>query len=124
MIQLSAATGTPQNFSLPAGYDAAVDFTLADDLPLSGASVHWHLYEQALGVPVAGAHALLEKATGDSPADVTLTESPPAFTVLLRSEDTLALLRNYYHEATVYAESGEVIAVAVGILTVTATENR
>jgi hypothetical protein len=41
----------------------------------------------------------------------------------LEYADTVNLLRNYYHEATVTDEDGKPITVAHGIVTVLGTEN-
>ena len=114
----------PQNFSIPAGNDQLVTFTA--DSTISGfqsAIIYWRAYTQQYGVPIAGVAAVIEKSNV-SPLGVTVLESPPSFTVDLIASDTVGLLRNYYHEATVVDVGGNTVTVAFGTMTVTETENR
>lgn len=116
----------PQNFSIPAGNAETVTFDVlpVGIPPLSHATdIVWCVYEQELGIPVAGAAPLITKKL--SLGNISFIDSPrEQFFVNLDPEDTVNLLRNYYHEATILDTIGAALAVAEGIMTVTATENR
>jgi|SRR6516162_3072619 hypothetical protein len=116
---------TPQNFSIPAGYNELLIFTVSPIVvpSLVGTVIVWRVYEEALGIPTGA--PILSKSTLDSPTgDVVPLESPLSFTVQMYTADTINLLRNYYHEATIYNAVNEVIGGSWGIMTVTMTENR
>jgi hypothetical protein len=111
---------TPQNFSIPAGYNEVITFDVdpAVTPSLQGMVVWWRVYEQHFGIP--DSVPIIEKAL----PDIISIDSPLSFTVQLYTADTISLLRNYYHEATIADAMGEVIGGSFGIMTVTATENR
>jgi len=117
-----------QNFSIPAGADAAVAFDVdeADGLDtLSGCILWWEVFEQEYGCPIPGVSPVLVK-TNDSNSDgITLAISPPLrFYVNMLYADTIGLLRNYYHEAKFVDATGKNIPIVSGIMTVTGTEIR
>ena len=115
---------TPQNFAIPAGYNEVVTFDVnpAVTPTLQDTTILWRVYEQQFGIPVAlpSGAPVLEK----SGADITPIDSPLSFEVQLYTADTINLLRNYYHEATILNAAGEVIGGSWGIMTVTETEYR
>lgn len=117
---------TIQDFSVPADSDHDVIITVESSIvgdTLIGSTIHWCAYEQALGSPVPSLPPVISKVSPSG--GIVILESPPmTFVVLLAKADTALLLRNYYHEATVVDALGNVNPVTVGIMTVTATENR
>ncbi len=116
-----------QNFDVPANNDHDVYFTIASSTPgdtLEGCTVYWNAYEQAFGEPIVGVPPVIVK-TSLSGGGITILPSPPmTFVVALSKTDTVALLRNYYHEATVVDEINDEDTVTIGTMTVTGTENR
>ena len=115
-----------KNFSVPAGNDFIVHFDLGPDdegISLVGSTIYWRAYEQEHGVPITDA-TVIEKVLDDG--DLTITDPDLLkIDVRLRPDDTIDLLRNYYHEATVVDfDTGGTITVANGIMTVLGTENR
>jgi hypothetical protein len=110
----------PQNFSIPAGYNEVLTFDVdpAVTETLVGMTISWRVYEQQFGIPAGD--PILEKTS----PDIVGTDSPLSFTVQMFTADTVNLLRNYYHEATITDGVGEVVGGALGIMTVTETENR
>ncbi len=74
------------------------------------------------GSPVPGTDAVIEKYT-DNGLQVTDPDLGQ-FVVELNATDTVDLLRNYYHEATIVDENGAIVTVTIGIMTVTPTETR
>lgn len=114
----------PQNFTIPAGYNEIITFDVDPVVTpsLVDTVVWWRVYEENFGIPTG--LAILEKNSLGSPGGIVLIESPLSFTVELLTADTLALLRNYYHEATILNALNEVIGGGFGIMTVTETENR
>ena len=110
----------PQNFSIPAGYNEVVTFDLDPGTLLDAATIWWRVYEQQFGIPVTGVPPIIEK----SGSDIIALESPGSLMVQMYTPDTIGLLRNYYHEATILKSDGEAIGGVFGIMTVTATENR
>jgi hypothetical protein len=117
---------TPQNFSIPAGYNEIITFTVNPAITpsLVGTTIFWRVYEEALGLPQGS--PIISKSTLDSPTpDIVPSDSPgPMFTVQMYSADTLGLLRNYAHEASIMNALGEVIGGSWGIMCVTETMNR
>ncbi len=81
------------------------------------------MFEQQYGLRVAGVDPIIRKTSAGGRIDIL--ESPPmTFLVYIDVEDTIDLLRNYYHEACIYDETGNPISVTCGIMTVTPTEIR
>lgn len=113
-----------QNFSIPAGDSADLNFDIDPDdgASLVGSTIYWRVFEQENGLPVAGADPLIEKYT-DNGLQVTDPDLG-TFTVSIDPDDTIDLLRNYYHEARVKDEEGDWVTVTIGIMTVTGTEIR
>src|SRR5215831_10851376 len=87
----------PQNFSIPAGYNELITFDVnpAVTPTLLDTVIWWRVYAQAFGIPVGA--PLLKKTY----PDIQGYDSPLSFVVHMYTEDTLDLLRNYYHEATI-----------------------
>jgi hypothetical protein len=116
-----------QNFSVPADNSHDVVVTITSSIPgdsLRTSTVYWRVFEQAFGSPVPGSPPVIQKSSLSGGGIEILPSPPMTFSVLLSASDTVGLLRNYYHEATVVDEGGNVDTVTVGIMTVTATENR
>lgn len=112
----------PQNFSVPSGYDEVITFSVDPAITdtLMGCTVWWRAYPQKFSIPI-DSPILIEKS---SPADITLLDSPLSFYFTLATADTLDLVGNYYHEATILNGVQEMIGTSFGIMTVTATINR
>jgi hypothetical protein len=113
---------SPQNFSIPAGYNEVITFDVnpAVTPSLQGTTIGWRVYEEAIGIPF-GPPILVKSSTDGS---IVGLDSPLSFTVQMYSHDTIALLRNYYHEATIVNALGETIGGSFGIMTVIETMNR
>jgi hypothetical protein len=116
-----------QNFSIAAGdvveIPVLIDPSFA--LTLDGATIWWRAYEQEYSNPTPDTPAVVTKGTDKSPPDISVPGSPPdTFIFDLLEADTIGLLRNYYHEATVIDVDGNRSTVMVGIMTVLPTENR
>lgn len=116
----------PQNFSVYAGndFDITIDIDPDDNITLVGALIYWRVYGQQFGQPLAGIDAFLEKSNGDGGTIVVTDPTTQTLTIPLESVDTVSLLRNYYHEATVVDPDRGEITIANGIMTVLGTENR
>ena len=117
---------TPQNFSIPAGYNQVITFIVSPSVTpsLVDTNIFWRVYTQFQGIPNRS-EVILEKSTLQSPPpDIVALDSPLSFTVQMRTADTVDLLRNYYHEATIVNAQNEVIGGSWGIMAVVATENR
>jgi len=116
----------PQNFSVNAGNstDVYIDIDPDDGITLVGSQIYWRAYEQALGQPMAGTDPVIEKDNGDGGTIVVTDPDIQKLKVPLEPSDTADLLRNYYHEATVIDPNGNVVTVAIGIMTVMGTEYR
>lgn len=116
-----------QNFSVPAGDSVQVSFEVQpdpdgdEDISLHNAIVYWRVYPAVFGIRVPGSGALIEKV---SPTNIEILESPKMFIATIDRPDTLDLLGNYYHEATVESPSGEIVTVTTGTMNVAPTENR
>lgn len=114
-----------QNFSVPAGNSETIEFIIdPEGFPtdtLEGTSIFWEVWEQEYGIPI-GDPIIRKVCPGGR---IIIPESPPmTFLVFIDVEDTMDLLRNYYHEACVYDDTGNPISVTVGIMTVTQTKIR
>jgi hypothetical protein len=116
----------PQNFTVYANNktDITLDIDPDGDVTLVGAEIYWKVYEQSMGLPVAGEDPVIEKDNGVDGTIVVDDPDEQTLTIPLEPEDTTELLRNYYHEATVVDENLGQITVAFGIMTVVGTENR
>ncbi len=113
-----------QNFSVVANNDTDVNFDVGPDDggSLVGTTIYWRAYTQENGSPVPGADPIISKVLD---AGIQITDPDLGkFVVELDAADTAALLRNYYHEATIIGESGETVTVTIGIMTVTPSETR
>jgi len=116
---------TPQNFSIPAGYNEIITFIVNPAITpsLVGTNIFWRVYSQFQGIPNRN-DLILAKSTLQSPTpDIVPLDSPLSFLVQMHTADTLNLLRNYYHEASIQNAQMEIIGGSWGIMAVTATEN-
>ena len=116
-----------QDFSIPADDDAIVSFfvdeSVVDITTLQGSQIWWNVYPMQFACPVPGAPALITKTTGD--ASITIPTSPElTFYVEIVRDDTIDMLRNYYHEARILNPQQQLVTVTVGIMTVLPTEGR
>jgi hypothetical protein len=111
-----------QNFAIPAGYNEIITFDVnpAVVLSLVDTVIWWRVYNEAFGIPVGD--PILSKSSDDG--SIIGYDSPLQFTVQMYSHDTIDLLRNYYHEATIKNAQGETLGGSFGIMTVLETENR
>ena len=73
---------------------------------------------------MADAEPVLEKTNGDGGTVVVTDPDAAILKIPLTPDDTIDLLRNYYHECTVVDPVRGNIPVANGIMTVLGTENR
>lgn len=107
-----------QNFSLLAGDDETVTFTVDQtsgiDIRLSGMLIEWKVFLQDNGV-VSNETPLISKTLTDG---IVIVPSPEGFVVTIARADTLGLLGNYYHEAKVIDGLGDYTTVTQGIMTV------
>jgi len=112
----------PQNFSIPAGYNEVITFDVDPAVidSLVDTQIFWRVYAQQFGIP--DADPIIMKSS-HSAGEIVGIDSPLSFTVQMYTADTLRLLRNYYHEASILAANGEVIGGSWGIMTVTETIN-
>jgi hypothetical protein len=124
-MALTVPVMTPQNFSIPAGYNEVITFDVnpAVTPSLLHTVIFWSVYKQQFGIP-SGLPILTKSSLASPPPDIVGIDSPLSFTVQMHTADTLVLLRNYYHEASIQNAAGEVIGGSWGIMTVTPTENR
>jgi len=113
-----------QNFSVPANNDTDVNFDVGPDegMSLLGTSIYWRAYQQAFGSPLLDLPPVIEKHL-DNGLQITDPDLGK-FVVEINHDDTANLLRNYYHEATIVDEGGNIVTVTIGIMTVTPTELR
>jgi hypothetical protein len=117
---------TPQNFSIPAGYNEVITFDVNPQVTpsLQGTTIFWNVYDESLGIRL-GPPLLQKSSLPSPPPDIVAYDSPLSFTVQMHTADTLGLPPgNYYHEATIKNAALEVIGGSWGIMTVTETENR
>lgn len=116
----------PQNFSIEAYSDTVVvlDIDPDDGITLVGAEIQWCMYEQEFGLPLPGVDPVLVKSNGDGGTIVVDDPVTQRLHIPITPSDTVGLLRNYYHEATVVDPTRGRIPVAKGIVTVLGTENR
>lgn len=119
-----------QNFTLPAGDTATIPVTI-DPATLGNfdwddetMQAWWEVYDQAYGVPAPGVNPIIVK-TNLSGSSLIIPDSPSyTFLIEMVTADTIGLLRNYYHEATIIDVNGVRITPFSGIMTITPTENR
>jgi len=118
---------SPQNFPIPAGYSQLITFIVnpAITSSLFDTNIFWRVYSQWQGIPNRD-EMIFEKSTLPSPPpDIVPIDSPTlSFTVQVHTADTVDLLGNYYHEASIQSAGLEIIGGSWGIMAVTATENR
>lgn len=116
----------PQNFSVDAysDVDIILDIDPDDGINLVGSQIYWRVYEQEMGLPIEGADPVISKDNLDGGTIVVVDAELQKLKIPLVPSDTVNLLRNYYHEATVVGPDGGRVPVAKGIITVTGTENR
>lgn len=115
---------TIQNFSIPANDDVDINFDVDPDdgASLVGSTIYWRAYEQEFGLPVSGVDPVLTKVLDDG---IQITDPDAGqFVVTILADDTVDLLRNYYHEARIKDTDGNWVTVTTGIMTVTGTEVR
>lgn len=110
---------TPQNFAIPAGYNEVITFDVdpAVTPSLQDTTIWWYVWNEQFGIPIMDGHPLIQKPGSG-------IDSPLSFTVQLETADTINMLRNYYHEASILNAVGEVIGGSFGIMTVVETVNR
>jgi len=124
---ITVSTITPQNFPIPAGYNEIITFDVnpAVTPTLQDTVIWWRVYEEQFGIPIAGSAPIIVKSSLESPTPTIIGyDSPLSFTVQMFTEDTLELLRNYYHEATILNFANEMLGGSFGIMTVLDTRNR
>jgi hypothetical protein len=121
-MTLTVPVMTPQNFTLAAGYNQVITFNVDPNVvpSLVDTVIWWRVYEQAFGIPVPGWSPIIVKTD----PDVVSLDSPLSFMVQMKTADTIDLLRNYYHEATIFNALNEMIGGSFGIMTVIASVNR
>jgi hypothetical protein len=111
-----------QNFSVAAGNAVPITFDVGPDgvNTLTDCTIVWKVYNQAFGEP--NGDPIISKT---SPSDGIEIVDPiyQVFEVDLVKADTLELLGNYYHEATVIDALGNESTPTVGIMTVTQALN-
>jgi len=112
-----------QNFSVPQGDTTVVNFDVDPDegVNLSGATIIWRVYNQRNGLKYGD--PIISKATDGDGIEITDPDLLK-FAVLLNRDDTIDLLRNYFHEAKIYDSQKDGVTVTVGLMTVTETANR
>jgi len=116
----------PQNFSVYANNttDVTIDIDPDNGITLVGATIVWNVYEQEFGQPLFDVDPVIRKDNGVNGTIVVTDPNLQKLKIPLTPDDTVALLRNYYHEATVVDLNRGQITVANGIMTVLGTENR
>lgn len=116
-----------QNFSIPAGDDVELDFTLtpansgAEIGP--GAQIYFSAFEQTFGVVAEDIPPVIEKVL-DHGIEITDPDTKKFSVTVAGETDTILLLGNYYYEAQVVDLSGKTVTATQGIMTVTQTEIR
>ena len=114
-------TAKIQNFSMSRGNSGELFFDVNPDDGVSfvGANITWYVYGQAFGIPDKTT-VLINKSVDHG--GITITDPDLLkFTVTLDPSDTDNLDGNYYHEATIYDRSGDVVTCTVGVMSVTDT---
>jgi hypothetical protein len=126
MNGITVSMMTPQNFSIPAGYNQVITFIVNPFVTpsLVDTNIFWNVYEEFQGVPDRSALLIAKSSLPSPPPDIVGLDSPLSFTVQMHTADTINMLRNYYHEASIVNAQGETIGGSWGIMTVLATENR
>jgi hypothetical protein len=126
MNGITVSMMTPQNFSIPAGYNQVITFIVNPFVTpsLVDTNIFWNVYEEFQGVPDRSALLIAKSSLPSPPPDIVGLDSPLSFTVQMHTADTIDMLRNYYHEASIVNAQGETIGGSWGIMTVLATENR
>lgn len=116
----------PQNFSIEAGDDITITLDIDPDngITLLGSTIQWRVYEQEFGQPTADANPVISKDNGVGGTVTIIDPDTATLEIPLTSADSISLLRNYYHEATVVDPTRGRITIAMGIMTVLGTENR
>ena len=105
------------NYSVSAGDNAELDFSVETEIVVDSAEISWALYAQSSGAP--SGDALVEKLLSYG---ITFEEEDgtTTFTVELEQADTIELaLGNYYYEAIAVDGEGKNRTLAVGLLTLT-----
>lgn len=113
-----------QNFSVCANNDSDINFDIGPDQgqSLIGTTIYWNAYQQQFGMPLKDIPPVISKYT-----DHGLLVTDPdfgKFVVELNKEDTVNLLHNYFHEATIVDQTGSIVTVTQGIMAVEPTELR
>jgi hypothetical protein len=113
---------TTQNFSMVSGDDQEIQFTVADtdfESPtptLDGATVYWQAFYSKFSTP---GDVVISKSSLSGHGIVIVDDVNRVFVVTLERPDTLGLIGNFYHEAKLVDETGNVTTVTVGIMTLT-----
>jgi hypothetical protein len=113
-----------QHFSVPAGDSCTINFDVDpnDSVTLDNTEIIWEVFAQIHGIPDFEVDPVLTKTLNHG---IEVTDSGHLrFAVTLERADTLALLRNYYHEAKLIDQDNNHVTVTYGIMTVTQTEIR
>jgi hypothetical protein len=115
-----------QNFSIAAGDAKTVNVDVGPDegATLADCQIIWKVYEQEHGCPKPGVDPLITKTNETDGGITVISPTAPTFKIDLDKDDTVELLRNYYHEVTIIDDDGNRTTPTVGIMTVTQTENR
>jgi hypothetical protein len=114
-----------KNIAVEADNDVLIqlDLSQVDIINFPHARIFWNVYDQQYGSPIAGSPPVISKSVDG--ATIILIDSPTHKAIIeLSAVDTVNLLRNYYHEATLVDFSGNISTLENGIFTVLPTENR
>jgi len=113
-------TSTVQNFTLPAGDDVTLRFTVSSDdmnSTLDNVTIYWWAARYKTS-PQSDIVIKKDSATGG----IAVADSVNRiFDVTLSRADTLGLIGRYYHEAKVVDDTGGYITVTTGKMTVSPT---
>ncbi len=115
-----------QNFAVPSNNDALIDVDVATEVSgetLANATVEWSVYPQLHGV-VTDTTPIISKTSASPGGGISIPTSPDmTFIIDLSATDTITLLGNYYHEATIIDALGDRDTVMYGQMCVTQSIN-
>jgi len=115
----------PQNFTVWADNGTTINIDIDPDngVTLVGSTILFRVYEQAFGEPIPGVDPVIVKS--NAPGGIVVTDpDKQQLAVTIDAADVVALLRNYYWEATVIDPGSDPVTIGFGIMTVGGTENR